>query len=245
MKLYSSRTLVMEFITAALQLCTRIQSRLPTGTDLDPLQMLVTGAFFRLIDWKGEVYEVGYSCHGRGARLWDGRRPREVPGVVDLDLGNDPDGVMGYEFCAYWVNRFAKPIGVPERPDKEIEHTCRILVREGVLCPSIDPYTEKPGSTSAITWCIPRLSLGGEHDRQRDWVANLGAEFAWDYERLSKALSHQIAPFQPHPLERLEKVRRDLEAALALYPKPTDQRTSYSWSELKIVDDADIFPQDT
>ncbi len=172
--------LVRQFIFATLGLCSRIQAGLPAGAGLDPLQVIVVGSLRRLIEQQGEIRGVGYFKHGLGAMLWDARRPREIAGRVDIDLGEDIGGLSCYEFSADWINDFADSIGADQRPLAEIGKVCAKLVGEGVLSALPDPLTRAPGSISARSWGIrrpaPLAPLPGD-DRARLEEARRALEF--------------------------------------------------------------------
>ncbi len=218
------------FVSAALGLCSQIQTGLPAGTGLDPLQVIVAGNLFRLIEQKGELNRVGYFKHGIGATLWDARKPRLIAGIVDIDLGRDPDGLTCYKIDPLRINYFATSTGLAERTNEEIEEACEKLVHAGVLSACTDPFTPPPRSVIPGRWCIPRL----RQDSQCAWVADLGFELYWG----------PIGPVPNDYREHLMEARRYLELSLLLYPKPVQRQQTFEWSEVTILEDKDILPQD-
>jgi len=227
---FSVDGLVKRFISTTLDLCSQIQAGLPQGTGLDPVQVIVAGSLFRLIEQIGTINGVGYFKHGIGATLWDARKPRLIAGRVDVDLGRDPAGLTGYEIDPYRINDFAASVHLPQRPKEKIGKACDKLVREGVLSAFTDPFQPAPRSVIAGRYCIPRL----RQDNQQAWVADLGFELYW-------------GPPGPAPKdyrERLTEARRYLELSLVLYPKPARRQQVFEWSEVAILEDKDIFPQD-
>jgi hypothetical protein len=230
----SAEDLVRRFVAATLDLCQQIQDGLPGRTGLDPLQVIVTGNLFRLIEQRSELNGVGYFKHGIGAMLWDARRPPRVAGVVDIDLGRETDGSTCYEFYPSWINRFAERTGNTVLPENAIEQACADLVQEGVLRGCTDPFDPPPRSVIPGRWCIPRLRYRSKEDEERAWVADLGFELYW-------------GPPGPIPVgyrERLLEARRYLELSLLPYPKPARRQHSLDWSEVTILEDKDMFPQD-